>query len=646
LEFFAATYRGTIMTTIDKSIKLSRSVRSGNTWSVKPDATPDPTPVVPSPSDPFPIPIDSLDDLRLGVLELYKTTYTPEGIGLGYVDQVLSIAPGETIEVVLETSSRSTMEQETVVENTESSKAESEDKTEKELTDSVSTLIQRTATSSVSMSASGPISVLSVGVNAASNYTDARSDSHQTTNRVLRQSTQRVSSEKSKRYSIKTRSVRETSARELHRRVITNSTADVLHYALRRCFQTGSASVQYVGPRLVLQHQVIQPGNLLSTPRLTPNSGWPTPLKPLNGSAFTFDTSQDNLQLGADWGYSGAIVRSYAAKIIGAVFSTNEKKITRVLSGVFNGAKWTATIETTIGRIEDLGGNRQQILVTVKKTVSSGNLPPAPTFQVPTIITFYLDSSLYSLMDASFTLTNTPQAGSITAEDALPSYFPNYHALLTSIASATTRNASDLRYEEREVLLRHLSRFWGVSSPLVNNSSYFSEIEALFDFEAAYHFLAPHGAKVDLQGSPAGLVYDVATGSGAATLGYGLGWKTHCDGDNKRNEFLNTPSALLNLPIRRGKEEDALKFFKENNLYSSIDSYKAIAAEIKKRINLERKAQILGLSEASVPLNVVTQKIDESTAPDDKLAEALFPVQSIFSFQEPVESFLYEPLTL
>lgn len=634
------------MADINEKAKLTRSVLSGNTWTIKP-ITSTPSPITPpSQSDPISIPTDSLETLRLGVLELYKTTYLPEGIGLGFIDQVLSIAPGETIEVVLESSSRSTIEQETFIETTETSKKDSEDKTEKELTDSVSTLIQRTSTSSVSMSASGPISVLSVGINAASNYSDSRTESHQVTNRALRQSTQRVSSEKSKKYSIKTRSVRETSSRELHRRVLTNTGQDIRHYALRRCFQAGTASVQYIGPRLVLQHQIIEPGRLLSSPRLISESAWPAPLKPLDGSAFTFDTTRDIVQLDANWGFDGALIRSYAARIIGAVFSTNKKVINKVLSGVFNGAKWTATLQVEIGSIGDINGTTQQILVTTKKVASSGTLPVPPKFDIPTIVTFYLDQSVYSLLDASFTLSSTPQDGMSTAGEALPSFFPEYHSLLKNIAEAKVRSSSDLRYEERETLLRHLSKSWGVSSSMIGNDSYFNQTESLFDFEAAYHFLAPHGAKTDLQGSASGLIYDVATGSEAAVLGRGLGWKTHCDGDNKRNEFLNAPAALLNLPIKRGKEEEALKFLKTNNLYESIEAYKDTVDEISKRIALERKASKLGYSEASVALNVVTPFVDEVTAPDTKLADALFPVQSVFSFEEPVESFLYEPLKL
>lgn len=615
------------MSTINSSQKLPRLIRTGTTSTVTHNIQP-PPPKLPE-GDP--------NYVRLGVLEAYRTIYTPNEIGMGPADQVLSIAPSETVEIILETSIRKTVEQETSSELTQTTSMSKEDKTEKELTDTVASLIQQTSTSSVSMSAGGSISVLSVSAGTSASYSETKSQSHETTSRTLRQSTQRVSSEQSKRYVIKTRSVQETSERELHRRVISNSSQLIQHYALRRCFQIGKASVQYLGPRLIIQHEIIEPGRYLLSPRLISEQIWATPPMALRNTLIGVDRTVDSITLTSGWSFEGIIIRNLRAVIVGAVFSNGGKSIQWKIKGGTETSPWYAVMEATIKKFSETKLDRQELPISIRKISSSPNLPsvpPSTNFISPVIHTFYLDREQYEILDQSLNI------GSETE------FFHKYYAaLLSAMDKAPRRNPADLRFEERETLLKRLSQWWGLGGE-INSFSYFNGISDLFDIEAAYYFLSPTSSNTDLTPLALGGAFDTTEDNAPARLGMGLGWRIHFDADDRRNEFLNTPSALLNLPIRRGKEADALNFLSTNRIYTILQQDLDFVKIISNRILLEQRAQRAGLSEDSVQIDFVTPSMDENNVPEAELALALYPIKSVFDYQESIDGFLYEPLII
>ena len=51
--------------------------------------------------------------------------------------------------------------------------------------------------------------------------------------------------------------------------------------------------------------------------------------------------------------------------------------------------------------------------------------------------------------------------------------------------------------------------------------------------------------------------------TGTVPMGASLGWRHQIDGDAKRDMFLNAPFAWACLPVRAGKEDDAIHFLKE-----------------------------------------------------------------------------------
>jgi hypothetical protein len=60
--------------------------------------------------------------------------------------------------------------------------------------------------------------------------------------------------------------------------------------------------------------------------------------------------------------------------------------------------------------------------------------------------------------------------------------------------------------------------------------------------------------------------YLITENSDQAKLGSGLGWLLQLDGDNLRNAFLNAPWVKAIVPIRPGKEKEALEWLKQSQV--------------------------------------------------------------------------------
>ncbi|MED1287550.1 hypothetical protein [Bacillus mycoides] len=63
--------------------------------------------------------------------------------------------------------------------------------------------------------------------------------------------------------------------------------------------------------------------------------------------------------------------------------------------------------------------------------------------------------------------------------------------------------------------------------------------------------------------------YFITEDSNPARLGSSLGWLIQLDGDNLRNAFLNAPWVKAVIPIRPGKEKDALEWLKQSQVEGS-----------------------------------------------------------------------------
>lgn len=575
---------------------------------------------------------DPLGPIRLGVLETYRTLFTQEDVVVGPAQEVLSVAPYETVEVVLESTTRQTVEQESYSETSTTDTISQEIRGEKELTDRVATLIQSSSSSSVSLNLSGTIAIVSAGITSNATYNDARSDSHEVTNRTLQQTSQRVASEQAKRYTFRTTTSREITARELHRRVINNSTDKVAHYALMQCFQSGRAAVQYIGPRLVVQIAIASPGKILIRPRMIGTGLWPTPALSYRGtfiSQFNFDETEE---IDKTFHWTGSVIPNQDLTVLAARFENGYESTIFQIGGKQPQGEWEATLRATLGKWSVQPNLKWGIGVEINAISSSGPGPVGKVkFRLPTVI-------LSTLSIDTDDLVAYRQIGQGTDD-----FITKYSELIKSMDSATRRPSPELRLEERDALVRRALREWvpfGITA-----GEYFRSMETIFDLEGAYYFLSPTSSDVD-RPSTIG-TYDVATGSSTASrLGAGLGWSIQFDGDDRRNEFINSPFAMVNIPIKQGQELNAISFFKNNKIYDVSVGDEGLATTINNRAKRESLCSRSGFGPDSVDIKKITPHKKEESSSDKDLAEALYPVQSLFPFQEPIGGFLYEPLAL
>lgn len=187
----------------------------------------------------------------------------------------------------------------------------------------------------------------------------------------------------------------------------------------------------------------------------------------------------------------------------------------------------------------------------------------------------------------------------------------------------TARNASEMREEERTVVYRRLleqlmREAWNLSTdrPVAHLRS--ELVKALFDVDKMLYFVAPEwwqprrhrssfqsgadiaGPNTKVAGAAASAVMSKAFGtlaqlggraklgtlgtedivgwggegrpdnylitedSDPAPLGASLGWLLQLDGDNLRNAFLNAPWVKAVIPIRPGRELEALEWLKQS----------------------------------------------------------------------------------
>ncbi len=162
-----------------------------------------------------------------------------------------------------------------------------------------------------------------------------------------------------------------------------------------------------------------------------------------------------------------------------------------------------------------------------------------------------------------------------------------------------TRPYGDLREEERHVVFRRLidtlSANAGTQDPHVLSEL----LRRLFDVDSMLYFVAPDwwrpklrseygqelGQPINAQ-TPLTLTDDDKVGWGGikdqqrpkylvteesnpAPLGASLGWLLQLDGDNLRNAFLNAVWVKAVIPIRAGREQEALDWLKQHSIEGS-----------------------------------------------------------------------------
>lgn len=581
----------------------------------------------------------------IGISNYYRQLYFNTTEGYGPVEEAFTIAPLETLEVMYE-SVRRQIHEEILEEGYELvSERAAEEKNLDEVSDKVSSMVQRDMSASMSANASGSIGVWQAGASASASMSTSSQRGRETTSRRLKEMTKRASERLTKTFSIKTRSVEDITTTNMTRRVIQNDKDHPVSYGLRRVLRRVHVKVQDLGPRLVWQMYLKNPGyglalsrfvhfreaEPISVPELPPG----VPPRP-QGGTDTGSTSAD-LQWADDRGsFVTLVIQTTPDRVIRAVSIDS-------ITDMEGGGKDDPAPAARNDQQWPNGGNWDAATSTF--TVDIGVLV-GDSLSLTVAYTYTWEPS-QSVLD-EWDLLRQDAVTKIT-EELLTEQFEREKQLITERSKIRNRPAGDLRHEERyEVINRMVSQLFGAgddpSEPTPLEIEYFHRY---FEIHGMFVYLHPSWWKPRYTSGSSGLdrpAYEVTSESDPAALGSSLGWKIQLDGDRRRNEFINSPWVRVCLPIQPGREREAIAWLAkhvEGEIGYDVakDPLKALLAEVEERRSSEDALGINGPDYVTVS--------SSPGAPDDPASpEGVFPVVDEFDITVPTDGFVYDELTL
>jgi len=582
----------------------------------------------------------------IGVAHYYRQLYFNLEEGVGPVEEAFTVAPLETLEVLYQTVRRQ-IHEEVLEQGLESvSESATEEKNLDEVSDKVSSMMQMDSSASMSANASGGIGVWSVCAEASASLNTSSQNSRELSTRRLKEMTKRASERITKSFSIKTTDSTDTTTTSSTRRVIRNDGADPVSYGLRRVLRRVQVKVQDLGPRLVWQLYLRDPGHGLARskfvlyrdaqPIAVPDVPPGVPPRPIGGS----DTGSVSTSIIVFRHTDG--VEYYAVEFV--IKPGPDRDITGV----------------RVDSMTDLeGGGKDDEAPAPHNEVDLGSLwnPATRTFTARIAILpgdsatvqlnyTYNYSPSQAVLDA-WELLRADAASKIT-ESAMIDQFEQQKNLITQRSRIRPRPANDLRKEERyEVMNRMVDYLFGRGDELSEPTPLeIEQFHRFFDIDGMFTYNHPSWWKPRFQGK--GLVdrmpYEITSESEPAALGSSLGWALQLDGDHRRNEFLNSAWARVCLPIKPGLESQALAWLREH--LEGDAGYNDTSGPLKRLIDdiaaFRKRERDLDTDSA----DYVTVDSTPGAPVDPLKPEGVYPIVQEFDVTVPTEGFVYDRLNV
>lgn len=582
----------------------------------------------------------------IGIAHFYRQLYFNADEGFGPIEQAFTVAPLETLEVVYETVRKQIHEEVLEMGLEQVSEAATETKNTDEVSDKVSSMIQRDTSAAMSASTSGSIGVWQASASASASFKNASQRSREQTSRRLKEVTTRAAERISKTFKLTTRDVDELTTTNLTRRIIRNDSTAPVSYGLRRVLRRVRVKVQDLGPRLVWQLYVRTPGKGLarskfvhfreSGPIAVPNEPPGLPPRPVGGTDT--GTTSSSLKFAVTTYYVTLVVQPGA-----------DRKITSV----------------SIDSITDLeGGGKDDLAPSPRNDHQWGpgwdaaastftiNIAILPGDSASVSINYTYAWEPTASVVAAWEKKRQEAVGAIT-EELLNAKFAREKALITERSKIKARPAADLRKEERyEVMNRMVSHLFANSNQGQDPSPL--EIEFFhryFDIEAMFTYTHPSWWKPRYTPVATGLSrpsYEITAESEPAPLGSSLGWMMQLDGDDRRNEFINSPWVRVCLPIYPGREREAIEWLSRH--IEGGDGYDIhsgplgdLLGQVEQYRGQEEKLGVNGADYVTVDSTIG----DESGDPSGPLKpENVYPVVQEYEVTVPTEGFVYDELKL
>jgi hypothetical protein len=580
----------------------------------------------------------------IGIAHFYRQLYFNVEEGVGPIEQAFTIAPLETLEVVYELTRRQVHEEIVEVGTETVSETAVETKNLDEVSDKVSSMVQRDSSAAMSANASGGIGVWEVGASASASYDTSSQRSKEVTTRNLKEVTKRASERITKSFSLRVRDLEEITTVNLTHRTIKNESANPVSYGLRRVLRRVLVKVQDLGPRLVWQLYVRAPGAGLARSRFVhfreaepiaiPEVPPGMPPRP-KGGTDTGTTSSD-----LAWDNSR---NTWYATIV--IHPGSDRRIVAV----------------SIDSIQDLeGGGKDDPAPSPRNDVQWGPGWDSSTNTFKKYVAVLQGDALS--VQLSYTYAWEPaqqvldeweakrkQMVAQLTQEALNEQFEREKTLITEQSKIRSRPANDLRTEERyEVLNRLVSHLFGrgddPSDPTPLEIEYFHRY---FDIDGMFVYTHPSWWKPRYAPAKTSLerpAYEITAESDPAPLGSSLGWIIQIDGDDRRNEFLNSPWLRVCMPIRPEREREAIGWLSrhvegEIGYEPDKDPLKKLLATIEEYRTREKG---LGLDGP----DYVTVKSSPGGPHDPQKPEGVYPVIQEFEVTVPTDGFVYNTLTV
>jgi hypothetical protein len=580
----------------------------------------------------------------IGIAHYYRQLYFNKEEGVGPIEEAFTIAPLETFEVIYQTI-RKQVHEEVLEQGLETvSESAIEEKNLDEVSDKVSSMVQQDVSASMSASASGGIGVWQVGASASSNFADSSQRSRELSTHRLKEVTKHASERITKSFSIKLTDTTEVTTSTTTRRVIRNDSPKPVSYGLRRVLRRVNVKVQDLGPRLVWQLYLRNPGEGLArsrfvhfqeaTPIAVPDIPPGVPPRPTGG----VETDSQSTSLLRD-----LVRRVYYVAIV--VRPGEDRDVTGVridsITDLEGGGK--DDLAPAPHNELDLGSSWDPATRTY--TAKIGVLPgDAASVQVAFSYTWKPSEKVITAWQ-----TQRDEAAAKITQEALVQQFEQHKTLITEKSKIKSRPANDLRREERyEAMNRMVSYLFGrgddPSEPTPLEIEYFHRF---FDIDAIFTFNHPSWWKPRYASKKVGLqreAYEITAESEPAALGSSLGWLLQLDGDSRRNEFLNSPWARICVPMQAGREREAIQWLAkhlEGEVGYNVGSgpLSSLLAEIEKFRDRERK---LGLGGP----DYVTVDSTPGAPADPAKPEGVYPIVDQFDVTMPTDGFVYDELNV
>lgn len=593
----------------------------------------------------------------IGVAHYFRQIYFSVGEGVGPIEQAFSVAPKESLELVVETIRTQIHEEVTEFGSEVVSESAVESRDINEVSDKVSTMLKRDSSTaisaSLSASAQGGTAFFwasgSVNFNLNTNLSSSSQQAREIASRRLKEVTKRASERITRSFKSRVSDAVSVTTSSTMRRVIANEGTAPISYGLRRVYNKLRIQIQALGPRLVWQVYVPRPGLNLAQSRFvyfsesqplttqnTPPAVRPQPVGDTDRGTAIATVIYSNV--------------AYQHQITYTIAPPPGRKITSVSVDNMTDIEYPdddlKTSPVGPASIAPAGAG-VQVTASVRRSRSN-------SVRIDYTYSWVPSDDVMNAWKAEVETAN--QALKSQEADARTKFlredFERQRQLLVSKSKIRPRPEDDLRKEERYEIMNAMVR------DLFRSQDTGAEVSPLdielfhryFDVDSTFYFVHPSWWQPRFRSGADGRPsYEIAAETEPAPMGSSLGWALQLDGDARRNEFLNSPWVRACVPIAPKREREALAWLSEHiegkiGYDPNAQPLKGLLEDVERFRQQEAAAGTDGAEYATfAPL---AQPTGGGTTPTPTVSPgaAVYPIIGSFEVATPTEGFVYDEI--